>query len=221
MSAQSGGATWALRIHAACDWVLWALTMNVLWIAFTLSGGIVLGASPAAVAATDLTRRRLRGDLFPTLREFAVVWRREFVRANAVVGPALLVATLLSVRAVSLILSGAVDAASVVVIAAAAFAVTLTAVLVPLYAHYDLPPRRYVVVASQWLLRNLAHGSILLAAGVLIATASAAVPGLIPFLSIGAWISLSTALCVAFFTANDKALAAQASPVPVAAGQAA
>lgn len=219
MSAQSGSATWALRLHAACDWVLWALTMNLLWIGFTLAGGIVLGASPAAVAATDLTRRRLRGELFPTLRGFAVVWRREFVRANAVVGPALLVATLLSVRAVSLILSGVVDAASVVVIAAAAFAVALTAVLVPLYAHYDLPPRRYVLVASQWLLRNLAHGVVLLATGVLIATASATVPGLIPFLSIGAWLCVSTALCIAFFIANDKALPAHEAPALVAASQ--
>jgi len=221
MSAQSGGATWALRIHAACDWVLWAVTMNVLWIAFTVAGGIVLGASPAAVAAADLTRRRLRGDLFPTWREFARVWRREFVRSNAVIGPALLIATLLSIRGVALIMAGQLDAASLVVIAAAGFAVTLTAVLVPLYAHYDLAPRRYVLVASRWLLRNLAHGLILLAAAVLIGAASAAVPGLLPFVSVGAWLALSTALCLAFFAANDKAVAAQDAPTLVGTGHAA
>lgn len=209
MSAQTGGAGWALRVHAACDWVLWALTLNVLWIVFTAVGGIVLGAAPAAVAATDLTRRRLRGELFSPWVEFTRVWRREFVRANLVVAPALIVSTVLAVRAIALVASGAVALGAVVVLAAAGFGFTLTAVLVPLYVHYDLEPRSYLLTASRWLLRNLAHGLILLAAGILVTAASAAVPGLIPFVSVGAWLSLSTALCLAFFTANDKALAEQ------------
>ncbi|CAL4860994.1 hypothetical protein MMM2322_02678 [Microbacterium sp. MM2322] len=220
MSTQSGGATWALRVHAACDWVLWSLTMNALWLVFTLAGGVVLGAAPAAVAAADLTRRRLRGELFSTMREFLGVWRREFLRANAVVAPALAVATLLATRAIALITAGAADPASVLVMVAAGFAFTLTATLVPLYVHYDLPLRRYVIVASQWLLRNLAHGVVLLAAGVLIGAASAGLPGLIPLVSIGAWLSLSTALCIAFFTANDTAVAEQIAPVPATAGKA-
>lgn len=221
MSAQSGGMGWALRIHAACDWVLWALRLNLLWIVFTLAGGVLLGAAPAAVASAHVTRRRLRGELFPVWGEFARTWRQEFVPANLVAGPALVVSTLLAIRATSLVLSGASDPASFVVIAAGCFAVTLTAVLVPLYVHYDLPPRRYLLTASRWLLRNLAHGLVVLAVAVLIGAASAALPGLLPFVSVGAWLSASTALCLAFFAANDEALAEQGGRAPVAAGTAA
>src|SRR6478735_4265457 len=75
--------TWALRAHAVFEWVWWIAYLNVLWWGFSLAGIIVLGSVPASVAATELTRRRLRGEVFPVAKAFGAAWRREFWRSNA------------------------------------------------------------------------------------------------------------------------------------------
>ncbi len=207
MNAPASGSTWALRLHAACDWILWAMTLNVLWLVFTLAGAVVLGAAPASVAAAHVTRRRLRGESFPVWRAFAGTWRREFRGAHIVVTPALIVATLLLLQSVAAVRRDAFGSPlDVLLVTAAAIATIVTTILVPLYVHYDLPRRAYLPTASRWMLRNLAHALLLAAAATLVVTASAVVPGLIPFVSIGAWLSISTALCVAFFAANDRAV---------------
>ncbi len=213
MTTSASGPTWALRAHAACDWVLWAMAVNALWLVFTLAGGVALGAAPATVAAAHLTRRRLRGEAFPTLRTFARVWRAEFVRSNIVLCPALAVTGLLAAQAASAAMSGTLSQPMGALTAGAAvLAFVLTALLAPLYVHYDLPLHRYLPTASRWMLCNLAPSALLAVAAVVTVTASLVVPGLIPLVSIGAWLSLSTALCLGFFAANDRLVAEQAAP---------
>ncbi|MCR2825763.1 DUF624 domain-containing protein [Microbacterium sp. zg.Y909] len=213
MTTSASGPTWALRVHAACDWVLWAMAVNALWLVFTLAGGVALGAAPATAAAAHLTRRRLRGEAFPTLRTFARVWRAEFVRSNVVLGPALAVTALLAAQAASAALSGTLGRPiGALTAGAAVFAFVLTALLAPLYVHYDLPLHRYLPTASRWMLRNLAPSALLAVAAVVTVTASLVVPGLIPLVSIGAWLSISTALCLGFFAANDRLVAEQSAP---------
>lgn len=215
MTTSASGSSWALRVHAACDWVLWAMVLNALWLLFTLAGAVALGAGPATVAAAHLTRRRLRGEAFPALRTFASVWRSEFLRANAVLTPALVVTALLAAQAGSAVLTGTAGRpAGVVTITAAALAFLLTALIAPLYVHYELPLHRYLPTASRWMLRNLAHTALLAVAAVAVGTASLALPGLVPFVSIGAWLSISTALCLGFFTANDRLVAEHAAAPP-------
>ncbi|MGM7671745.1 YesL family protein [Microbacterium sp. A93] len=221
-SSVSGG--WALRAHAACDWLFWVMTVNVLWYAFTLAGGIVLGAAPATIAAAELTRRRLRGEAFPAVRTFAAAWRREFWRSNTVLAPILVIGAILTVNTIGF--AGArtlAETPGILTLVALVLTFALLAVTFPLYVHYDLPLRGYALTASRWMLRNLAHVLLLVLAAVVIVTASLILPGIIPFLSLGAWLTIDTALCLAFFAANDRQLAAadaDAAPhaVPVAAG---
>lgn len=216
MSDRATAGGWALRAHAACDWLFWVMTVNALWYVFTLAGGVVLGAAPATVAATELTRRRLRGEVFPAVRAFAAAWRREFWRANAVLAPLYAAQVILAVNAVGFLRAGMLaQAPGVVTVVAFVLVFAVAAVAVPLYAHYELPLARYVLTASRWMLRNLAHVVLLLLAATVVVTASLLLPGLIPLVSTGAWLVISTTLCVAFFTANDKQLA---TTTPVAAG---
>lgn len=218
MSASASASGWAVRLHGACDWVLWVMTINVLWYLFTIAGAIVLGAAPATVAAAELTRRKLRGEAFSVFRTFAAAWRREFWRANGVFAPIVILLIILGLNAGAF--AEAESLSTVPGIAtAAAFVVTfaLGAVAVPMYVHYDLPLRAYLLTASRWMIRNLAHVLLLLLAATLIVVASLVVPGLIPFVSLGAWLTISTALCIAFFTANDRAIADADAPVAFAA----
>lgn len=209
MSNGTVSGSWALRVHAACDWLFWVMTVNALWYLFTLAGGIVLGAAPATVAAAELTRRRLRGEAFPAVRTFAAAWKREFLRANAVLAPVLVIITILTINAIGFTGAGTLgQAPGIATLIALVLAVALLAVVVPLYVHYDLPLHAYLLTASRWMLRNLAPVLLLVLAVVVVVTASLILPGIIPFLSLGAWLTIDTALCLGFFAANDRQLAA-------------
>jgi uncharacterized membrane protein YesL len=216
MSNGTVSGSWALRAHAACDWLFWVMTMNALWYVFTLAGGIVFGAAPASIAVAELTRRRLRGESFPAVPAFSAAWRREFVRANAVLDPVLFTCVILAVNAIGFAGAGTLtQAPGILTLAALVLAFALFAVVVPLYAHYDLPLGGYLLTASRWMLRNLAHVLLLVVTAVLVVTASMILPGIIPFLSLGAWFTINTALCLAFFAANDRRVAETA---PAATG---
>jgi uncharacterized membrane protein YesL len=200
---------WALAAYHACDLVCWIATLNLLWIGFTLLGGGLLGAAPATVAAHTLARRRIRGEAVPAVPEFWRVWRAEFVRANVLLLPAGVVGGLLWLN--WLRFGAAADAAGTavagVVLLAAAITAAWYAVLVPLYVHYDLPLRAYAVTASRFVLANPGPAALLLVVAAGIASVTAAVPGLLPFLSVGVWVHLDTALCLSFFHRNDELVA--------------
>ncbi|GAA5202812.1 YesL family protein [Microbacterium jejuense] len=201
-------ATWALRAHAVFDWIWWIALLNLLWWAFALVGLIVVGAVPASVAAADLTRRRLRGEVFPVVRAFAAAWRRELWRSNAALGVGAVVTAILAVNVVGRLGAGAIgEPLGIVSAMALVAAFTITAVAVPMYAHYDLPLRAYLLTAGRWAARNVLHVVLLLLGAVAVAGVGSVLPGAVPFFTVGAWLTLSTVLCIAFFTANDRALA--------------
>lgn len=206
MNNHPAAGNWALRAHVACDWVMWAMTINALWIVFTLAGGIVLGVAPASVAAADLTRRRLRGEADRVISRFAERWWFGFWRSNLVVGPPLLISALLGVHLTAAVTT---DHGWPAWISATAMSLALliTAIITPLFVHYELPLWAYVPTTSRWMVLNPAPALLLVVAAVAVAGVSAMFPGLIPFVSIGAWLTLSTALCLGFFTANDRLVA--------------
>ncbi len=196
---------WALRAHAACEWIAWAALMNALWVAGSLAGGAVLGIGPATVAVATLTRRRLRGERVRPVRAFARTWAREFAGSQLTVGVPAAACALIGLQAAGRIASGA-DAWAATLAVATAFTFIVTTVSGSMHAHYDIPRGRHIATASRWTLRNLGPALLLLATAGATAAATAAVPALFVFLSIGAWLTASTALCLGFFAANDAAL---------------
>ncbi len=208
----SGMPTWALRAHAVFDWVWWMAYVNALWWVFAFAGGIVFGIVPSSTAAAHLTRRRLRGEVFPVARTFAAAWRRDLRKSNLALGAGFLVTGMLAVGVAGQLAAGALGSVlgiSTVVALAAAF--LITAVSVPLYVHYELPLGAYLLTASRWAMRNLLHVVLLLLGAVAIAAVGSILPGVVPFLTVGAWLTLSTVLCISFFTANDRAVADRAA----------
>jgi uncharacterized membrane protein YesL len=203
------GTGWSSRLREAADTLTWVAGLNLLWIGFTLAGLVVLGAAPASTAAATVTRRRLRGDSEPLVRAFASAWRADFIPANRLLLPivaidALLVANWAYYSQQDGALTGLVSIASVVgmVLALAAGAVVVT-----MRAHYDLAGGPYRT-AARWMALN--PGSVLLLAvtATLVGAVTAFIPGLLPFLSIGVWLTVSTGLCLSFFAHNDQLVAA-------------
>ncbi|MCU1569171.1 MAG: hypothetical protein JWQ56_4108, partial [Pseudarthrobacter sp.] len=75
-------------------------------------------------------------------------------------------------------------------------------------ARYELPLLQYFLMSSRFAVRHLAGTVILLFVSAAVVYASGAVPGLIPFFSVGAWLFLTGWLCDRYFTANDESMAA-------------
>lgn len=203
MSPANGPSGWAILAQQGCEWILWVVQIQAAWLVGALAGGIVLGIAPASVAAAALTRRRLRGEAFGFIRAFADTWRGEFVRANALLVPIAMGGVVLAAEAVAV----TSPPLRVLLAAAALVAAGLFTVVVPLYVHYDLPLRAYPATALRWMLRNLAGMLLLACAAVAVGGASWLVPGLVPFVTIGTWSVVTTALCLGLFAANDRALA--------------
>lgn len=75
---------WAGRLM---DWLLFAtrlVLVNVLFIAGSLAGLVVLGVFPAAVAATTVLARLRAGETAHVVRDFVAVYRSRFRHANLV-----------------------------------------------------------------------------------------------------------------------------------------
>src|SRR5690606_33589858 len=113
------------RLQQGFDAVYWMLIVHVPVIVFALAGGIVVGAPPAIIAGTELTRRRADGRLFPILRTFAQVWRAEFWRANGLLMPFGIAAGILVVDIAWFRANGPLGTAGILAIAALVIVATL------------------------------------------------------------------------------------------------
>lgn len=201
------GSRWALRVHAVCEWFVWVACMNALWLVGVLAGAVVFGIGPASAAVAVLTRRRLRGESVRLVRDYASAWARGFLASQLAGGMPLVGAALIALQAAGH-LDDDRDPWAALLSIAAAFAFAVSAVSLTMHAHYELRALSHVVTASRWLLHNPGPALLLMATAVAVAAATATLPALALVFTGGAWFTISTALCLGFFAANDAALTA-------------
>jgi uncharacterized membrane protein YesL len=212
-------SSWNARAYSFFDTLLWIACLNLLWIAFTALGLGVLGAGPATAAASILVRQRAKGEAARLLPGFAREYLRNFVRGNALALPVMGVAVALAMNWNRFSAGGDLPSqlGAAATFAGAIFLAGAVCYLFPMYARYELPLAQYFLMSSRFAMRHLAGTVILLFVSAAVAYASGAVPGLIPFFSVGAWLFLTGWLCHRFFTANDESMAAlaeQSAPAP-------
>ncbi|MFC8600050.1 DUF624 domain-containing protein [Isoptericola sp. NPDC057191] len=203
----SHGAPGAARVERWFGWVdtvAFLGLLNLLVLAGTLAGGVVLGLGPALAAGAACSRTRLRGDAQRTVRAFARTWTAGFGRANVVAAPPLVTLVLTATSLVAL--DGAPTALRVALAVVGGLAVVHLLLAVTMDAHYDLRRRDVPRLAWTFLLRFPGAPLLLAATTALVGVVTAFVPGLLPVVSIGAWVYLSTALCLSFYAANDRNL---------------
>ncbi len=99
------------------------------------------------------------------------------------------------------------QAASMAILLAALLAAGAVCHLFPMFARYELTIPQYFLMSSRFAVRHLAGTAILLFVSSAVIFACRAVPGLIPFFGVGAWLYVTGWLCDRFFTANDDAMA--------------
>ena len=202
--------TLSARAYSFFDTLAWIACLNLLWIASTLLGLGVFGVGPATAAAQVLVRKRARGEAAPLVRSFAAEYVRSFVRANVLALPVLAAAGALVLNwnyfsrgggLLPQLMAAGIFVSGIFLVGAACY-------LFPMYARYELPLARYLLMSPRFAVRHLAGTVILLFVTAAVAYASSVLPGLIPFFSAGAWLYLTGWLCDRFFTANDDSVAA-------------
>jgi uncharacterized membrane protein YesL len=181
--------------------------LNLLWIVFTLAGGVVFGLGPATTAAYALARRHARGETIHAWTEFWNAYRREFARGSLLVLPmAVLAVVLVGNYLYFFTLGPGLGAWRIATFVALLVLTGVGTYLGPLYAHYELPLRGYILKASLLALTRPASTVLLLFALWAIVYATVTVPVLAPLISFGAWIHLNTWLCLRFFKENEARL---------------
>lgn len=202
------------RLHAWADALAFVAGVNLLVLLGTLAGGIVLGLAPSLAAAVAVSRKRIRGDAVGLAGEFARTWRRELRPANLLQLPSLSMTALLAANL--WFFTGQPGSTAIVALLAVAgvIAVVYHLLLIAMDAHYDLTRRACRRLTAQFLVRFPGVPLLLAASTALLVVATGLVPGLLPVISVGAWLYLGTALCLSFFAANDRALDAKAADNP-------
>jgi uncharacterized membrane protein YesL len=201
---------WATRLYEITDEVFWAAQLNLLWIAFTLAGGVILGVGPATVAAYTLARRRAQGESFSPWRAFATAYRGEFGRGSALVLPLVATSALLVTNYFYFASLGSAGTVfRLATLGAIAALVVITAYLLPMSVHYDLRVLTCFPKASLFALTRPAASVLLLFVFTAIGYAAAMYPFLVLVIAIGGWIQLDTWLCLRFFAENEARLRAK------------
>jgi len=70
-------------IYNVFEWITRLAYLNLLWILFSLAGGLIFGFFPATIAMFAISREWLKGNSeIPILRSFWDYYRRDFLKSN-------------------------------------------------------------------------------------------------------------------------------------------
>jgi uncharacterized membrane protein YesL len=201
---------WATRLYEATDEVVWAAKLNLLWVLFTLAGGVILGLGPATVAAYTLARRRAMGESFHSWPAFVTAYRREFGRGSVLVLPLAGATALLVVNYFYFASLGSAGTVfRLATFAAIVALVVIAAYLLPMSVHYDLRTLSHFPKASLFALTRPASSVLLLFVFTVIVYVAVTYPFLWLVIAVGGWIQLDTWLCLRFFAENEARLQAK------------
>ncbi|WP_416151168.1 YesL family protein [Salipaludibacillus sp. HK11] len=178
---------WAEGFYRISEWVLRIVSVNLLWIFFTLAGLGIFGVMPATIAMFTLIRKWFRKEYeFPVIKTFWQTYRQEFLKAN---GFGFIIGIFVYILYINLqylsILSGVYHSIMF-------FAFTVTSILFimfsvyffPVYVHFDLKFSQYFKRTIILALLNL-HIFIVMIVGLVgLYFLFMSVPGLLPFFSI-------------------------------------
>lgn len=70
-------------LYNLCRWITHFAYLNILWVAFTLLGGVIFGVFPSTVSLFTVARKTTMGEEgFSVFRVFIDTFRKEIFRAN-------------------------------------------------------------------------------------------------------------------------------------------
>lgn len=153
------------KIYSLFEWITRFAYVNLLWIFFTLVGGILFGFFPATIAMFAITRDWLRGK--PDIPIFPSFWRyykNDFLKANKLGIFIILIGALIGID-LFFIQSITSEAYAWIAIPLFAFMLLFSLFLLylfPSFVHYDLKVFQLVKNALLIMLINPIHSFLIL-----------------------------------------------------------
>jgi uncharacterized membrane protein YesL len=188
-------------LYDAADEVFWAVKLNLMWITFTVAGGVLLGVGPATLAAFTVARMRASGESFQIWPAFVAAYRREFGRGALLLLP-LGAATFLLFANYFYFESLGATGPRLATLGALVVLAVIAAYLLPMAVHYDLRNSAYLPKASLFAITRPAASVLLLFVLVAFGYAVSAYPFLV-VVAVGGWIQLDMWLCLRLFAENE------------------
>lgn len=151
-------------IYQITEWITRFAYLNLLWIAFTLLGVIVLGLFPATTAMFSVCRKWLRGQTdVPVFRTFWDYYRRDFVKSNVMGLFIWLVAALIAADIFYLMALDAVQLSwtSIPLFAFMLLVLMFLFYLFPTFVHYDIKVTQVLKNSFLIMLINPIHSLLI------------------------------------------------------------
>ncbi|MGP4039595.1 YesL family protein [Gracilibacillus sp. D59] len=166
------------------EWVMRMAILNLLWLLFTLIGGVIFGFGPSTAAMFAIVRKWILGhDDIPVFKTFWHLFKEEFVRANILSSILIVVGYILFLDLrFFLMQDGFIFRILSFVIILLSFIYVITAMYVfPVFVHYNLKLAQYLGNACLIAIATPFVTILMIMSLVSVYLLLVYVPGLIPF----------------------------------------
>ncbi|MEN1967780.1 DUF624 domain-containing protein [Lentibacillus sp. N15] len=148
-------------IYNALEWITKFAYLQLLWILFSLTGGIVLGFFPATVAMFSIIRQWIKGNAdFPLLKTFWKYYKAEFWKSNLLGLFMVIVGAIIGMDIFYLKLNQS-DWIRIPLFAFMLIFILFVFYLFPVYVHYDMKVNRVIKNAFFIMLINPLHSLLI------------------------------------------------------------
>lgn len=177
---------------------------QLLWVMFTLCGGVILGIMPSTVSLFTVIRKWLMGNTEDQsfFKLYWITFRKEFWKANALGFVLTLISILiyLNISFIPLIHGFAYWFSLVFVLMLCILFFILLLYIFPIYVHFDIKFSRYFSVSLLLGISSPFHTLLIVAGYFSTYLLLKMIPGFIPFLSIGLFALVSMWVSLRVFT---------------------
>lgn len=152
-------------IYQITEWITRFAYLNLLWVAFTLLGAVVLGLFPATTAMFSVCRKWLRGQTdVPVFRTFWNYYRKDFAKSNGMGLFIWLIAALIAADVFYLLTLDAVQLSwtSIPLFAFMLLVLLFLFYLFPTFVHFDIKVTQVLKNAFLIMLINPLHSLLIL-----------------------------------------------------------
>lgn len=169
------------------EWIMRFAYANLVWLLFTLMGGVILGVFPATIALFTLTRKWLRGEPdTPVFSTFFITFKQEFIKGNlfALTFAAITYVLFIDFQYLAIVTGNLYMFLLFTFILVAILFIILFMYIFPVYVHFQLSFINYLKYA---LLIGITNLHLTIGTGVILALfyyVLMLIPGLIPFFAV-------------------------------------
>lgn len=180
-------------VYNGCEWIGRLALVNVLWILFTLGGGIVVGLAPSTGAVFSIVRSWLKSETdISIVKHFLTYFKQNFFKANLLALPLAVLSGILiiNIRILELYDGFFPSSIRMLLIVVLWLYLIMVIYLFPLFVNYQFNILTYYKYAFSLIVFYPLRTVFVLICCSIIYLINYAIPGLLPFFSVSLAIAL-------------------------------